>query len=222
MCLLRQTDNLSKTLQDPRLSIAEGQAVAAKVLEMLHKDRNDEGFAMFWQTLMRRKENFPEIADPVLARKLKAPKRFEEGSTSHFFETPEDHYRKIFYEAYENVINTIEARFDQKDFKIYVNLQEVLLKSFNGIDNADKLALYKGDFDKFCLEAQLKLLPSIAQNAGYQFGKIDICDALQPRTQAQITKTRHTTVFLYRSVAKIGGAWGGRNRKEKRLAEFVR
>jgi hypothetical protein len=65
------------------------------------------------------------------------------------------------------------------------------------------VALYKGDFDKFCLEAQLKLLPSIAQNAGYQVGKIDICDALQPRTQAQITKTRHTTVFLYRSVAKL-------------------
>jgi hypothetical protein len=26
---------------------------------------------------------------------------------------------------------------------------------------------------------------------------------LQPRTQAQITKNRHTTVFLYRSVAKL-------------------
>jgi hypothetical protein len=37
------------------------------------------------------------------------------------------------------VINRIEAWFDQKDFKIYVNLQEVLLRSFNGIDNADKL-----------------------------------------------------------------------------------
>ena len=26
---------------------------------------------------------------------------------------------------------------------------------------------------------------------------------MQPRTQAQITKNRHTTVFLYRSVAKL-------------------
>jgi hypothetical protein len=26
---------------------------------------------------------------------------------------------------------------------------------------------------------------------------------VQPRTQAQITKNRHTTVFLYRSVAKL-------------------
>ena len=61
-CLLRQTDNLSKTLQDPRLSAAEGQAVAAKVLETLRKDRNDQRFAMFWQELMKRKQDFPEIA----------------------------------------------------------------------------------------------------------------------------------------------------------------
>jgi hypothetical protein len=183
VCLLRQTDNLSKTLQDPRLSAAEGQAVAGKVLEMLRKDRNDERFAMFWKELMKRKQNFPEIAEPVLPRKRKAPQRFEEGSTGHFFETPEDHYRNIFYEAYDNVINGIEARFDQEDFKIYASLQEVLLRSFNGLDNADKLEkiaeMYEGDFDEFCLKTQLKLLPSIAQNAGYQVGEIDIADALK-------------------------------------------
>ena len=32
---------------------------------------------------------------------------------------------------------------------------------------------------------------------------VDICRQHQPRTQAQITKNRHTTVFLYRSVAKM-------------------
>ena len=102
----------------------EVQAVAKKVLETLCKDRNDKGFAMFWQALMR-KENFPGITDPVLARLQKAPERFEEGSTGHFFETPEDHYRKIFYEAYDNVLNAIETRFAQEDFKIYANLQQV-------------------------------------------------------------------------------------------------
>jgi hypothetical protein len=38
----------------------------------------------------------------------------------------------------------------------------------------------------------------------------------QPRTQAQITKNRHTTVLLHRSVAKLserGGAWGGRRKR---------
>ena len=81
------------------------------------------------------------------------------------------------------MINGIEARFYQEDFKIYASLQEVLLRSFNGLDNADKLEkiaeMYEGDFDEFCLKTQLKLLPSIAQNAGYQVGEIDIADALK-------------------------------------------
>ena len=51
------------------------------------------------------------------------------------------------------MINGIEARFGQEDFKIYANLQEVLLRSFNGFDNADKLEkiveMYEGDFDEF-------------------------------------------------------------------------
>jgi hypothetical protein len=47
---------------------------------------------------MRRKQHFPEIADPLLARKWRAPQRFDRGSTGHFLATPEDHYRKIFYE----------------------------------------------------------------------------------------------------------------------------
>ncbi len=194
VCLLRQTDNLSKTLQDPRLSAVEGQAVATKVLDTLRKDRNDEGFAMFWQALMIRKENFPEIADPVLPRKRKIPQRFEDGSTGHFFETPEDHYRKIFYEAYDNVINGIEVRFDQEDFKIYVNLQEVILRSFNGVENADTLEktmeMYKGDFDEFCLETQLKLLPSVAQDAGYQVGKVDVADALKILRNLDVAEKR--------------------------------
>ncbi len=35
----------------------------------------------------------------------------------------------------------------------------------------------------------------------------------QPRTQAQKTKSRHTTVFLYRSVAKLGECAGSTHRK---------
>ena len=191
-CLIRQTDNLSKTLQDPRLSAAEGQAIAANVIETLRKDRNDARFTMFWQTLMKRKDDFPEIEDPVLPRKRKAPQRFEEGSTGHFFQTPEDYYRKMFFEAYDNVINGIEARFDQNDFKIYANLQEVILRSFNGKDNTDALektvAMYKDDFDEFSLQTQLKLLPSIAQDAGYRVGEINIADALKIFRSLEVNK----------------------------------
>jgi hypothetical protein len=46
---------------------------------------------------------------------------------------------------------------------------------------------------------------------------------VQPRTQAQITKNRHTTVLLYRSVAKLSERAGvlGETQETKRLAEYV-
>jgi hypothetical protein len=47
------------------------------------------------------------------------------------------------------MINRIQARFGQKGFNIYVNFQEVLLRSFNGIDNDDKLEkTYSGNVER--------------------------------------------------------------------------
>ena len=99
------------------------------------------------------------MEDFVLPSKRKAPQRFEVGRTGHFFQTPEDYYRKMFFEAYDNMINGIEGRFDQNDFKIYANLQEVILRSFNGKHNIDALektvVMYKDDFDESSLQTQL-------------------------------------------------------------------
>jgi hypothetical protein len=51
----------------------------------------------------------------------------------------------------------------------------------------------------------MQLLPTPGVKGQSHAGDIYIKHVLliQPRTQAQITKNRHTTVFLYRSVAKL-------------------
>ena len=90
------------------------------------------------------------------------------------------------------MINGIEARFDQNYFKIYANLQEVILRSFNGKDNTYALektvAMYKDDFNEFSLQTQLKFLPSIAQDAGYRVGEINIADALRIFRSLEVNK----------------------------------
>ena len=45
--LLRQTDNLSRTLQNPQISSAQGNSIALDVVKTLSKDRNEESFNMF-------------------------------------------------------------------------------------------------------------------------------------------------------------------------------
>ena len=46
--LLRQTDNLSRTLQDSSTSAAQGDRLAQYVVKTLLKDRTDTSFSLFW------------------------------------------------------------------------------------------------------------------------------------------------------------------------------
>ena len=53
--ILKQTDHLSKTLQDPSISAAQGQEMVHLVIETLSKDRCDEKLELFWSNLMNKK-----------------------------------------------------------------------------------------------------------------------------------------------------------------------
>ena len=46
--VLMQTDNLSRSLQDPKISAALGNQLADDVLKTLCKDRTDQSFDLFW------------------------------------------------------------------------------------------------------------------------------------------------------------------------------
>ena len=54
--LLRQTDNLSRALQDSSTSAAEGNRLAQDVVKTLLKDRADTSFSLFWARILQRKK----------------------------------------------------------------------------------------------------------------------------------------------------------------------
>ena len=53
---LKQTDNLSRTLQSPSVSAAQGHSITQSVVKSLEKFRNEESFAIFWQLLDKQRE----------------------------------------------------------------------------------------------------------------------------------------------------------------------
>ena len=128
--ILRQTDNLSKTLQDSRMSAAKGNEIAQDVIKTLSKDRNNNSCNLFWEMVLRRKQ-YLDVDDPILPRKRRLPRRLEDGNaeTRHFPSTPKDHYRQIYLQALDTVTSCIKRRFDQPDFRKYVCLQEIFLKA---------------------------------------------------------------------------------------------
>ena len=90
----------------------------------------------------------------------------------------------MYYAAIDVTTECIRTRFNQKDFKVYQSLQELLLKAVASEDHDEEelakvMAAY-GDTDlqQYKLEAQLSLLPEVVQAMGYDTSRFDIADLL--------------------------------------------
>ena len=159
--ILKQTDNLSKSLQSPTLSAAEGQEIAQDVILTLEKDHNEKSFHLFWERLEQRRQQL-SIPTARLPRKRQLPDFFgstNNPSTQHQDTSIKDRYRRYFFEAYDNTIQGIKNRFSQGDFKRCSTLQQLVLKTANGESYDEEFnhvtTFYKNDIKKPLLETQL-------------------------------------------------------------------
>ena len=75
-CLLAHTDDLTKTMQSPKMTASEAQHVAELTCQTLLKMRDDTHFDLFWQFVTQVQEKY-DINTPKLPRRRKFPARFE-------------------------------------------------------------------------------------------------------------------------------------------------
>ena len=125
MIILKNTDNLSRTLQHQHLSAAEGQNVAS----ITNCEDIDEAFSLFWSkaALVRSQHSVPEPQQP---RRRKTPRRYEVGESSgDFHDTPESYYKQQYLEALDLLVNFVKERFGQPGYAIYVKMQDLLTKA---------------------------------------------------------------------------------------------
>ena len=161
--LLKQTDNLSRALQDSTISTAEGYSIAQLVIKTLSEDRNDDCFNLFWERLLARKNELGSN-NPELPRKWKLPVWWDSDrqQTYHFHDNAL--YQQLYYEAFDKVINSILHRFDQPDFRKYIHLQNIFLNAIKGDswkqDLEEILKIYGENFQHSSLEFPLSLPPS--------------------------------------------------------------
>lgn len=160
--VLKHSDNLSKTLQSTAMSAAEGQKVAAMTVSALQSIRSDDMFDLFWE-LVSKKATELDVDEPKLPRQRKRPRRYDEGqSDGNFPHAVQDHYKRIYFEVLDLVINGIKNRFDQPGYKIYSNLEELLVKAAKKCPFDEELEFvsdfYKDDLDKEELKMHLDIM----------------------------------------------------------------
>ena len=101
------------------------------------------------------------VDGPALPRKRNAPIRYDGNGQSYHSPTVEEHYRVKYFEVIDLAINSIQYRFDQPGYRIYRNLEEVLLNAANKKDYSKELSevvsFYKDDINLYDLQGQLQI-----------------------------------------------------------------
>ena len=140
------------------------------VIVSLRTKRAAAEFDKFWNQLISEVSQV-DVEEPTLPRKRKMPKRFDEFASHHFYETPKYLYRRAYFEAYDNVIQGIEMRFQQKVFLIYKNIQDIFLNAINGKDSSQHLKVvcdvFKNDLNPTNLQFQLEQFANLFQDKPY-------------------------------------------------------
>ena len=129
-------------------------------LATLKSIRNDTSFGLFLQKITASAGDL-EIEKPSLPHRRKTPRRLDDGSLPTFPETVEDQYRRIYFEALDLIISRTEDRFNQPGWKIFRNVQELLLKAASADPYEEELrfiiSFYGSDFDILLLPTQLEI-----------------------------------------------------------------
>ena len=129
--ILNNSDNLSKTLQATQLSAVDAQRIARNTVSTLESIRSDQNFNLFYEKVKKFAHDH-DVDEPSLPRKCKPRMTIENyfsTTESDHPETPEDEYRRKYFEAIDLVVSCIKNRFDQDDFEMYALCGELLVKA---------------------------------------------------------------------------------------------
>lgn len=148
--ILWHTDNLSWTLHHKTFSAAEGREIARMTVQTLKSIRSGELFDLFWSKVSSTVESL-DVEEPQLPRCRKVPKRIDDGtSAGDFHSTPKEYYRQ-HYQAINMIVMCITDRFDQPGYKVYSEVEQLLLKACKEAEFDSELksvcSFYKDDFN---------------------------------------------------------------------------
>ena len=106
------------------MSAVSGQRVANVTKQVLEKMRNNECFKSFYDTVLDKSKQHPSVSEPALPRQRRAPSRFGIGTGAPSYPTtPQDDYRRVYFEAIDLMVNAIDLRFNQASYRVYEKME---------------------------------------------------------------------------------------------------
>lgn len=160
-------EQLSISLQGKDTTAQEAQKACQAARNYYKRLRKPEEFDILYEDAVKQASLLG--IEPCLPRYRKRPRRIDDGQEPHRFTSPQDYHRQEFYETLDLVDNQLERRFEQKDFQVVCDLENVLISAANGeplIEIPKSLhTTYSADVDIGRLQSQLKMLSDFIKAA---------------------------------------------------------
>lgn len=91
--------------------------------------------------------NLDELDKSQIPRQRKIPKRLDQDTSENFkFKTPQDFFKKSYFEVFDQLIVSLKSRFDNDSAQFFKLLERFALEQPADIDKIVKF--YKNNFDK--------------------------------------------------------------------------
>ena len=155
-------ENLNEALQKHDLDISNSHNSINITIQSIEKLRNDDAFRKHWSTVMSGIEKL-DIEPPSVPRVRKAPKRYESQSSPHNFSTPEELYRKLYFEVIDTTLTSLRSRFKSETLDFLTKIENFIL---NKGDHVDEIVSFynKDNFDKERLTLHRDMLLDVFKN----------------------------------------------------------
>ena len=166
-------EQLSKTLQYKDINAQEVSTAVNAAKRFLERQRDDLAFKSFYSSVVEEAREL--TSEPTLPRQRHIPCRKNDGAPNHQFQSPEDFFRKQYYEVLDLLISEITQRFNQPAFSVLQEMERMIIDSCNGkthVMSSNFEVLYTDCLDMSKLKSQLALLPDVLKtgNTDYKMG----------------------------------------------------
>ena len=102
------------------------------VVSTLKELRNDSEFSKFWTNVRERAIQL-EVGEPILPRKAQTTKTTGRSNSTTFHDaTPEDMYKRYYFELIDTVMGEIERRLNSPSFTLYTRMEMLLQSAAEG------------------------------------------------------------------------------------------
>lgn len=139
-------EDASVKLQSSQLNFRLAEAIITTIKNVFQSGRTEERFSLLWEASVKAAD-LMDLDEPTVARKRKAPSRYESSSSNHFPATPEDHYRRLYFAAFDGVLVGLNERFEPTETTKHLQRMEDFLIGSDGVDYVQ--SFYGKDFQDY-------------------------------------------------------------------------